>query len=62
MDFENAETLTEVDDTFVTLSRCNKSFIEKVQFWAKKTFRRLTLATGDLFFVYFSKIILPKSL
>ncbi len=36
MDFENAETLTEVDDTFVTLSRCNKSFIEKVQFWAKK--------------------------
>ena len=36
MDFENAETLTEVDDTFVTLSRCNKSFIEKVQFWARK--------------------------
>jgi len=53
MDFENAETLTEVDDTFVTLSRCNKSFIEKVQFWA--TFRRLTLATENLFFVYFSK-------
>ena len=37
MDFENAETLTEVDDTFVTLLRCNKSFIEKVQFWTKKT-------------------------
>ena len=36
MDFENAETLTEVDDTFVTLLRCNKSFIEKVQFSTKK--------------------------
>jgi len=26
MDFKNAETLTEVDDTFVTLRHCNKSF------------------------------------
>jgi hypothetical protein len=56
MDFENAETLTEVDDTFVTLLRCNKSFIEKVQFWSKKSLEDLLWQLGICFLYIFPKL------
>lgn len=53
MDFENVEILFKVDDIFVILRCCNKSFIEKVYFWVKKSKLKLLILFKFLVFNYF---------